>query len=63
MKEFETQPKLALASGEYDLRKEEARKAGWPTSVTIPKIEKEFGLKPKTLSCYRANHFSRKDRR
>jgi hypothetical protein len=63
MERSETHPKLALASGEYDLRKAEARKAGWPTRVTIPKIEKEFGLKPKTLTCYRANHFSRKDRR
>jgi hypothetical protein len=63
MKEFETQPKLAMASGEYDLRKEEARKAGWPTRVTLPKIEKEFGLKPGQLTWYRANHFSRKDRR
>jgi hypothetical protein len=52
--------KLAVVSGEYDVRKAECREAGWPTRVTIQKIEKEFKLKRRSLEWYRANHYSRR---
>ena len=46
---------LALADGEYMLAKAEAREQNKPNAITIPKIEKRFKLKPKSLSWYRDN--------
>jgi hypothetical protein len=62
LKSMNRQPseRLGMVSGEYDVRKAECREAGWPTRVTIAKIEKEFKLKPKSLTWYRANHYSRR---
>lgn len=50
-------PKIPLADGEYVVAK---RAAGNSHRVTIPIIEKRFGLKPGQLINYRANHYSRK---
>jgi hypothetical protein len=47
-------PRLALASGEYD-----RRKANGQQQPGIAPIARLFGLRPKQLANYRANNLSR----
>lgn len=54
--------KLELADGEYMLLKERAKLEGRATTVTIPMMEKRYGLKPGTLLNYRANNYRKKHR-
>lgn len=56
-------PKVALADGEFELAKEEARLAGKPSTVTVESITRKFGLKKHQLKNYRANHYSPKRKR
>jgi hypothetical protein len=49
-------PKVELASGEYDRRKLTGILPG------TDQVAKLFGVRPETLRNYRANHISRKPR-
>lgn len=50
---------VAAADGEFELAKEEARRAGKPCTVTLESISRKFKLKKNQLKNYRANHYSR----
>jgi hypothetical protein len=58
----EPNPKLALASGEYDLAKSEAVASGRARTVTIALVGKRLRLRPRSLANYRANYYSRRSR-
>ncbi len=49
-----------LADGEYMIAKKEARKRGFPHSITIRSIERKLKLRAGQLANYRANSYSRR---
>jgi hypothetical protein len=55
MREREPNPKAALASGEYD-----RRKANGQQQPGVAPIARLFGVSPRQLENYRANHLSRR---